>query len=1259
MRRWSGIALSTTATLVVVVALLVSGLRLALVHLNQWRPVLLAKITSMTGVPVAASELSASWRRFGPALQVRDLHLKMKDGAELSVKQVSLALDIWQSLLHLRWQFRDLNVYQLCFVTERALGQENSAGGLEPRRLSDIFLHQFDYFDLQDSRISFLTPSGQPTQLMIPRLRWLNSNGRHRVEGQGTLSAGVGQESLMQVRADLHDNNGLLNNGRVWLRADDVDVRPWLERRIRDNIGLERARFSLEAWMTLAPGDVARGHVWLKQGTASWRGNNNGVHQFSFDDLSAAMTRETAGWLFSLPAMQFTLDGKRWPGDGKLALAWLAKPVSEASHKGDAELRVRASNIDPDGLSGLLPLVEKFSPSLGQAWRAMQPGGKIERLALDIPLSAPQKTRFLAAWKNMSWKQWKRLPGVAHLSGEAMGSVENGRLIAHINRAKMPWQGVFRAPLEIEKGGVTLNWLDNEKGFSLEGHNVDIAAKALRLHGDFRYRRPVDDEPWLSILAGIRSGDVSQAWRYFPENLMGTELVNYLSAAIQGGEVDNATLVYGGDPGLFPYHHNEGQFEVWVPLRNATFTFQPDWPTLKNLDIDLDFINHGLWMKANNVMLGGMAAHNLSAIIPDYGQNKLIINADITGPGDKVGPWFSRTPLKSSLAATLDQLRIVGNVSARLHLDIPLDEQRVTAKGEISLNNNNLYIKPLDSVIKNISGQFSFVNGDLSSKTLRGSWFSQPVNFSFTSKEEAQRYRVAVNMSGDWQLPGALPWQLNNALSGTLPWNGKVNVELPYNADARYDAALSGDFKNVSSRLPAPLDKAAGEALPVTLHIAGNQQSVELAGRAGGKHSFNSRWLLKQKLTLDRAIWVSDRNAPPPLPAGRGVELNLPPLDGARWLALLRRGMADNVSGVARDTQRVTLRTPALMLAGQRWNNLRIVAQSNVDGTTVSAQGSEIDGTLRMRNNAPWQAAIRYLNYNPGPADRGTSSLTDITGLSPRGWPDLQLRCSGCWFRGRKYGRIDGDVSIQGDTLKLTNGLLDTGFARMTADGEWVNDSGKTRTSLKGKLRGDSMEVALRFFDLSSPVGNASFDIDYDLHWRNVPWQPDESTLNGILRTRLGKGEISELNTGHVSQLLRLLSFDALLRKLRFDFSDTFSDGFWFDSIRSTAWIKDGIAHTDDTLLDGLAADIAMKGTINLARRELDLEAVVAPEISATVGVAAAFAVNPLVGAAVFAASKALGPLWSTVSVLRYRITGTIEKPLINEVFRQPGSVRQ
>lgn len=497
--------------------------------------------------------------------------------------------------------------------------------------------------------------------------------------------------------------------------------------------------------------------------------------------------------------------------------------------------------------------------------------------------------------------------------------------------------------------------------------------------------------------------------------------------------------------------------------------------------------------------------------------------------------------------------------------------------------------------------------------------------------------------------------------SGSVTWDGKVGIELPYRAGATYDVELRGDMKNVSSHLPSPLEKSAGEPLPFTMNVKGNLQGFELTGLVGENNHFNSHWMLGERLSLERAIWASDSKTLPPLPEHSGVELNLPAMDGAEWLALFQQGVGNQVGNTTHFPEHITLRTPMLSLGGQRWNNLSIISEPSANGTVVEAQGREINASLAMHKNAPWLANIKYLYYNPSVAkSNGTSSpFAAANQISFQGWPDAQIRCQQCWFWGQKYGRIDGDIAINGNTLTLSNGLLDTGYARLTADGEWVNAPGNERTSIKGKLRGKKIDAAVEFFGVSTPIRNSSFNFEYDLHWRNPPWQPDEATLNGIIRTHLGKGELTDISTGHAGQLLRLLSVDALLRKLRFDFSDTFGEGFYYDSINSTAWIKDGVLHTDDTLVDGLEADIAMKGSVNLVQRKLNMEAVVAPEISATVGVAAAFAVNPIVGAAVFAASKVLGPLWSKVSILRYHISGTIDQPQINEVLRQPRKENQ
>ncbi|MCS3603508.1 uncharacterized protein (TIGR02099 family) [Buttiauxella sp. BIGb0471] len=1260
MRRLPGILLFTGATLIVIVALLVSGLRLVLPHLDAWRPALLDKIEAMTGTPVDASQIKASWENYGPTLDVRDIKAGLKDGGEMSVKRVTLALDLWQSLLHARWQFRDLTFYQLQLRTNTPLSQNKSDSKFEPGQISDLFLRQFDHFDLRDSSLSFLTLSGQRAELAIPQLTWLNTKNRHRAEGLVSLSSFTGQHGLAKVRMDLRDENGLLNIGKVWLQADNVDVKPWLGRWMKDNVDLQTAEFTLEAWMDIKDGDISGGNVWLKQGGASWAGKSTS-HQLSVDNLMAHVNRSDAGWNLAVPSTNITLDGKTWP-KGSLALAWIApQNVGGKESTRSDELRLRATNMELESFTGLLPIAEKISPDLGEIWTTLKPRGHIDVLAVDIPLQQTENTRMQGRWKEVSWNQWKMLPGVEHFSGSITGSVGHGQLNAQVLDAKMPYEGVFRAPLEIERGVATLEWQKNVEGFQLDGKNLDVKARSVWAAGDFRYYQPKDGDPWLGILAGISTHNGADAWRYFPENLMGKELVDYLSGAIQGGEADNATLVYGGNPHLFPYLHNEGQFEVYVPLRNAKFAFQPDWPALENLNITLDFINDGLWMKSDEVKLGGVTGRNLTAIIPDYSKEKLLIDSDISGPGSAVGPYFKDTPLKDSLSAALDELQIGGDVNARLHLDIPLDGTMTTAKGDVQLNNNTLLIKPLSSTLSNLTGKFSFVNGDLNSEPLKATWFNQPVTIDFNTKTGDKDYLIGVNLLGDWQPTkmGILPEPINKELSGNIPWKGDVAIKLPYRGQTTYQVNVDADLKNVSSHLPAPVDKAAGQPQPLKVAVKGDLNSFNLTGSAGAKNHFSSRWLLSKKLTLDRAIWASNSQTTPPLPENSGLELDLPAMNGAQWLALFSQGAADSVGNSASFPTNVTLRTPSLTLGGQQWNNLSLVSHAIPGGTRVEAQGREVNGSLTMQDNAPWRAAIKYLYFNPdwnsGSTKSASHPLLDERGsIDFRSWPDVQLRCAECWLMGQKFGRMEADFAFKGNTLELDNGLVDTGFARLTGTGQWVNSPAEERTSIKGKLHGGKLDAATNFFGVKTPIQGSSFDVDYDLHWRDKPWQPDVATLNGILHAKLGKGQIADLGTGHAGQLLRLVSVDALMRKLRFDFSDTFGDGFYFDSIRSTAWIKDGQLHSDDTLVDGLEADIGLKGSVDLVRRRLDVEAVVAPEISATVGVATAFVVNPIIGAAVFAASKVLGPLWSKISVLRYHITGPVDQPQINEVLRQP-----
>lgn len=1265
MRQLPRILLLTAATLIVIVALLVSGLRLLMPQMDSWREPLLKAISSASGVPVKAASLHGKWENFGPTLDVRDINVTLPEGDSLKISRVTLALDVWQSLLHARWQFRQLTFWQLQLHTNTPLLTSDSQHHtLKPGQLSDLFLRQFDHFDLRDSSISFLTPSGQHARLSIPRLSWLNEKTRHRAEGEVSLTSFTGQHGVVQVRLNLDDSNGLLNNGRLWMQADDVDVRPWLGQWMQDNTTLKSARFSLAAWAELRQGELYQGDLQLKQGGAQWLGEQQQTHQMTVDNLTAHLSRFKNGWSLTVPQTRLRTDGIAWP-EGHFSLLWQPESGLLPGPDRQAEFRARATKLDLQRLAPLIPLFSRLSPQLLENWQQLRPRGVIDALALDVPVSQPEETRFIAHWHDLSWQHWKLLPGMEHFAGSLTGSAAHGRLDLAINNATLPYGTMFKAPLEIKQASGAIGWQHSDDSLTLQGTNLDVQARSLHARGDFRYQQPQNAAPQLDILAGINVSNAGDAWRYFPQPLLGSNLTRYLSGAIKGGQINNATLLFAGNPQLFPFKHNDGMFEVTVPLRQATYAFQPGWPDIENLDIDLDFLNDGLWMKAQQAMLGKVSVTDISAIIPDYLKEKLIITGNVSGEGQDIGDYFQQTPLKSSLGTALEELQVKGKTRGKLNLDIPLDGQQVHASGNVVLNNNDLYIKPLDSTVKNLSGRFRFNNGNLESEELNGNWFGQPLSVKFTTQENKQDMAINVNLLGDWQ-PGKvtlLPAAVAQKLQGNLPWQGTVAVDLPHQGGARYRVDVKAEGKDVSSHLPAPLDKAEGSALPVEVNVKGDLNSFTLSGSVDHRHRFNSRWLLQNGLRVERGVWLNEAKSTPALPERPAMIVNLPALNGEAWLGLMA-GLSKAGGAPGGDKAlpgkglpgNMVLRTPALTLGGQQWHDLEITLnQLMAGGMQATAKGKEIRGSLAAPGSNNWQLHLDYLYYNPEwkTAEASSTGSGEST-IDFSGWPALRLACDECWLRGQNVGRIQAETRVNGDTLALTNGLIDTGSAKLVVEGEWVNRPGSQRTSLKGKLSGKSINEAANWFGVNSPLHDAPFNLHYDLHWRSTPWQPSEATLTGVLKSHLGKGYVADVDTGSAGQVLRLISVDSLVRKLRLDFSDTFGQGFYFDSINGTAWIKDGQLQTDNLLVDGIEADIAMQGKVDLVRRRIDMEAVVAPEISATVGVATAFAINPVVGAAVYAASKALAPLWNKISVLRYHISGPVDKPEIDEVSRAP-----
>ncbi|KMJ44892.1 hypothetical protein AB204_11790 [Xenorhabdus khoisanae] len=1277
MRRLPGILLATAAIAIIIVALLVSGLRFFLPHINEYRQQLTEKIAAATDIAVDIGYITGHWEPFGPSLEIRDISAKA-DHVGIDAKKITLSLDIWRSLLQWRWYFRDLSFYQLQVNYDKGLfGQDGESMLSEPNSLSSLFLEQFNHFNLYDSSLIFLTPSGEKAELQLPQLTWLNKNNRHRAQGSVNLSSlnnqeGLNsQEGIVQVKLDLNDINGVLDNGVIYLQADDIDMRLWLSRWLKDNTGLENAHFSLASWITLKKGRIDSGRLQLKQGEANWHLENE-KHQLVVNDLLLQMRRQDEGWLFDVPNLaNLKTNGQQWPA-GYISALYLkeARKYQDKDH-----WRIRAENIRLERLNGLLPILSFVTPDIVKDWQHWQPKGTLNSFALDITPELPDDLGIRMKWQDVSWLRWKHLPSADHFSGMLEGNKQWGNLTFGLKNSTIDYGSVFQAPLNIASSEGQIIWKDSQNGLEVWSQGLDLQAKSLWLNGNFHYLKPQNDQPLLKMLAGIRVNDIGEAWRYFPKPLMGESLTDYLTASLIEGKVDNATLVFRGNPHDFPFKQNNGQFQVFVPLHDATFEYQPDWPALFDLDIDLNFQNNGLQMQALKARLGKVAATEVSAVIPDYGKQQLFIDAGISGDGKNIHDYFNHSPMADSIGSALDSLQLDGKVDGKLHLDIPLEHGEVNARGEVMLKDTHLFIKPLDSKMEHLSGKFRFENGDLKSDNLSAHWLGNPLSLRFSTRDSAKHYQVDVDLDAGWAaktLP-ELPAEIRRKLSGTLNWQGKVNITIPPSDrtskdDVKYRVAINADLSHIKSTLPALDTESLQEWNKVNVFAEGNINQFQMKGSIGKQYAFNSQWKLEEKhVRLQRGTFYSDGVEVPALPEKSLLALKLPAIDGEKLLALIAplSWNSSNDDGL-RWPSVFEISLPSLDLAGQRWDDLTFNIVQHADGTSVNAVGQDISGNLWIQDNKQVRALIDYLYYDPLfatdlPVD--ANKLTPDKAPSPHyslsSWPELNIECTECWIAGLKLGKVSASLIPQGDSLILTNGKVENSAGKLTLSGRWhetgrwdENSTGNY-TQVKGQLSGKKFDDMVAYLGFIVPIVGAPFKFDFNLKWQDVPWQPDLKTLNGTLTAEMKKGAIAKLGGGRAGQLLRLISFDALLRKLQLDFSDTFSNDFAFDSIRGDATIKNGVMHTDNFLIDGLAADINASGVTDLVRRQINMELVITPEISATVGVATAFAVNPVAGAAIFAATKVLGPLWSKISVIRYRLTGSFEQPKIDEVLRQ------
>jgi uncharacterized protein YhdP len=247
-------------------------------------------------------------------------------------------------------------------------------------------------------------------------------------------------------------------------------------------------------------------------------------------------------------------------------------------------------------------------------------------------------------------------------------------------------------------------------------------------------------------------------------------------------------------------------------------------------------------------------------------------------------------------------------------------------------------------------------------------------------------------------------------------------------------------------------------------------------------------------------------------------------------------------------------------------------------------------------------------------------------------------------------GKLDVSLSRSATGMSIDSIRLKNAYGLFSGEGDWFLTTDNSSTRLKGQFSSSDFGAFLKGFDFNSGIKDSEASSTFDLSWQRAPYEFNFDSLNGEIDWYLSDGYLTEV-TDKGSRIFSLLSLESLVRKLTLDFRDVFAKGFFYDKIDGSFQLQNGVADTQDIVVDGGAGEIVMRGYTDLVAQELNYRIEFAPKVTSSLPVIVAWMVNPATALAALAIDQVLTSA-KVISNIKFSLTGTFEEPQLKELGR-------
>jgi uncharacterized protein (TIGR02099 family) len=1262
------------AIFVVLMATLVSALRFGLPYAPGYKADIEQWIKAEYGTEVRIGALSAGWQGTGPALVLQQLEvLDSNFQPQLTVKETGVRLDFWRSLRTMKLSAAHFELTGLTYRVDaqRWLGSGVAAPSDNQQlfdALQDLFFKQLQHFSVLDSQLVFNNSQNEDIRLEIKALTWQNEGERH--QGWGELSVADVTANTLSFIIDLTGEPSKAQ-GQLYLASQQLDLLPWFQQLLPQTRKLNSAKLNFAAWGDIKAGKLQQIDVALSDNNVGWL--KDGVwNKVALSDGYLRWLPMAKGWTLSSSPMTLSNSSQSWPG--------LQLQLRQEGSGYQASLQ----NLQ---LAVARPLLELFSDGSEQlqSLLAYQLDGKVDRLDL---ITENDQWYLSGQFNEFSSAPVADVPGVKGFAGSFVASPYFGWVGLKAQDGALQWGDAFSKDWTYKGAELELAWRKRAGNWQILVPYLSLWQDAFSLEAELVVN--LDDKPNMDLVAELHAVPVQNAEQFFPKFYMPESVINYLKPALVSGDVSSAKVLWSGDFSAYPYADKDGVFQALANVSNAEFLFDANWPSLTDLSAELFFENASMLISSKSgYLVDAPVDQGVQVGIPDlYHAENLLIDIKQQLLAEQVTTLMQASPLHDSVGETLAYLGVTGPVKGDVRLTIGLKEPTVDVKGAIDFERNGLALSAPALVGENLTGRLEFHNDKLTADELQMFISNIPLQFGFRGEQLQDNYKVSLLSQGlqnSNELLLNLAPELERFASGPLSWQFKLDLLLA-GEGYTYQADLALDLADTELALPTPLAKKAGQPGTVFWSSSGSQDNSVIALTYQDLVFFDASYVHAQG-QIGRAHLSLGSKGNAGFADGFTISANLDQTEFLPWFELIRQQVSQKSDepGLLPALTSVKASINKLKVTEDlEFDQLELNLKPEADLWLLDLKASQTQGQLILAKDLMAQgitANLEFLKlfpYDPVAAEAEAiaqaeaiarltkeqqiaKALAEVVKPEPMPWladlPPLRLDCKSCIFGPFDLGRLKLQTESDGERLTIQSFESRYKEHQLSIKGQWQKDTEAGVTTLSAKLTSPDFGQLMKDYHLSSAIAGSPAQVEIDnISWAGGPTQFNYATLGGKLNWQLGEGSLSEVSDKG-ARLLSLFSLGSLVRKLKLDFRDIFSKGFFYTEMKGDLQLDKGVVHTNNTMVDGAAGKIEIQGYADLVTRQLDYQMAFLPKITSSLPVLVALLqFNPATGLAALALDEIVESA-EVVSKVNFVVTGNFDQPEVVEVARHTTEV--